>query len=129
MNWSLSDWLPQITPTVLKVALLVLFVAWWLWGVNWRKAWPVLAEGGWMPLVLVAIMAAFVWSRISPSNAILFGLIEIPNLLWQFGTVGVMIGLILLCGWLQTRNGWYPPEVRLVPPPTSHDPHASHDVH
>jgi hypothetical protein len=135
MNWSLPDWLPQATPTVLKAVLLVLFVAWWLWGVNWRKAWPVLAEGGWVPLVLAGIMAAFVWSRISPSTAILFNLVAIPNLLWQLGTVGLLIGLILFCGWLQTRYGWYPSEVSLEPPPprhghdAGHDHHASHDAH
>jgi hypothetical protein len=129
MNWSLPDWLPQATPSVLKVALLVLFVGWWLWGVNWRKAWPVLAEGGWMPLVLIGIMAAFVWSRIWPSTAILFGLFAVPNVLWQLGTVTLVIGLILFCGWLQTRYRTYPPEISLDPPPPSHDPHASHDAH
>jgi len=108
--------------------LVVLFVAWWLWGVNWRRAWPVLAEGGWLPLVLVGIMAAFAWSRISPSTAIVFGFLAVPNLLWQLGAVGLLIGLVLFCGWLQTRVGWYPPEVSLEPPP-SHDPHASHDAH
>ena len=129
MNWSLPEWLPQITPIVLKVGLLVLFVAWWLWGVDWRTGWPVLATGGWMPLVLVGIMAALVWSRISPSTAILFGFVAIPNLLWQLSTVGLLIGLILFCGWLQTRYGWYPPAISFEPPPPSHDPHASHDAH
>src|SRR5262245_21737756 len=111
MDWSFPTWLPQITPTVLKFLVLVLFAAWWLWGVDWRKAWPVLAAGGWMPLVLVGIMAAFVWSRLSPSTVILFNLMAIPNLLWQFGAVGLFIGLVLFCGWLQTRYGWYPQEV------------------
>ena len=25
-------------------ALLVVWVAWWLWGVNWQKTWPVLKQ-------------------------------------------------------------------------------------
>jgi hypothetical protein len=129
MHWSQPDWLPQATPTVLRVALLILFVAWWLWGVNWRNAWPALAEGGWMPLVLVGIMAAYVWSRVSPSTVIVLGFMTVPNLLWQFGAVGLLICLILFCGWVQTHYGWYPPEVPLEPPPPSQDPHASHDAH
>jgi hypothetical protein len=129
MNWSVPDWLPAMTPNVLRVALLVLFVAWWLWGVNWRRAWPVLAEGGWVPLVLVGIMAGFVWSRISPSDMIVLGLFVVPNVVWQFGAVALLIGMVLFCGWIQTRYGWYPPEIRLEPPPPSHDPHASHDAH
>ena len=129
MNWSLPDSLPAMTPTLLRIALLVLFVAWWLWGVNWRRAWPVLAEGGWMPLVLVGIMAAFVWSRVSPSDMIVLGLVLVPNVLWQFAAVGLLIGLILFCGWLQTRFGWYPQEIRVEPPPPVRDPHASHSAH
>jgi hypothetical protein len=97
--------------------------------VNWRRAWPVLAEGGWMPLVLIGIMAGFVWSRVSPSDMIVLGIFVVPNVLWQLGTVALLICLILICGWLQTRYGWYPPEVNLEPPPPSHDPHASHHAH
>src|SRR2546429_612275 len=32
--------------------LLILLIAWALLAVNWQKAWPVMASGGWAPLPL-----------------------------------------------------------------------------
>src|SRR5262245_36577162 len=45
-------------------AMLIAWVAWWLFAVNWKKAWPVLAEGAWAPLVLLILVGALVWSRL-----------------------------------------------------------------
>jgi hypothetical protein len=113
--------------TVVRFLPVLAFVAWCLWGIDWRKAWPVLAEGGWIPLVLIGAMAGFVWAFVFPTPAIVFGFIPMPNYLWQLEAVGLLICLALACGWLQTRLGWHPPEISFEPPPAAHDDH--HHAH
>ena len=44
-----------------------LWCAWWLWCVNWKHAWPVLARGGWIVVVLLTFVSALAWSGIFPS--------------------------------------------------------------
>jgi hypothetical protein len=108
----------------LHYALLIAWVAWWLWGVNWKKAWPILAGGGWVPLVLLMTVAALVWSRIAPASYNFLGLVTLPNMLWQFGAVCGLVALTLFCGWLQGYFGWGPPDLDPNPPEASHAAHA-----
>ena len=81
--------------SVLELVLLVAWVAWWLWGVNWQRAWPVLSVGGWVPLVLLVFAAALTWSQLSPSELHLFGFLRAPNFWWQFGGVSTLAALAL----------------------------------
>ena len=56
----------QLLALAMYWSLLIAWIAWWLWGVNWKRAWPVLTRGAWVPVVLLALVAALVWSRMSP---------------------------------------------------------------
>jgi len=103
-----------------------LWVVWWLWGVNWQKAWPVLAQGGWVPLALLLYMAALVWSFVAPLPAPVGGLI--PNFWWQLGCMAALAGVALLCGWLQGLLSWTPPEVA-VEPAVAHGHEHDHHGH
>src|SRR3954469_20997871 len=87
----------------LSWSLVIVWVAWWLWGVNWRRAWPVLAVGAWIPVALLAVVAALGWSRLEPR--------EVGNFWWHLGVVGLLVCLALFCGWLQGVFGWAPPEI------------------
>jgi hypothetical protein len=117
-------WLPGV---LFPLLLLVLWCAWWLGCVNWKNAWPVLAEGGWMPVVLLMLMVALGWSRISRSTCNCLGF-PIANFFWQLlGVTGITL-LALLCGWLQSRLGWTPAEVSFEPPPQEHG-HGHHGAH
>jgi hypothetical protein len=102
-----------------------LWCAWWLWGVNWKKAWPVLAGGAWAPVVLLMVMAALVWSRIAPASCDCLGF-PVANFWWQLGAVGALVTLALFCGWVQGRLDWTPQEINLEPPPASHSPLTTH---
>ena len=104
--------------------LLLFWIAWWLCAVNWTKAWRVLADGAWAPLVLVWLMIAAVWSQIYPSILPVFPGAAIANFWWQLGTVGLAIGSALFCGWLQGYFGWTPEDLNLEPP--AHAAHAAH---
>ena len=49
-------------------ALLILWIVIWTAAVNWNKLWPVLGKGAWVPLLLLCILSALVWSRLSPTD-------------------------------------------------------------
>ena len=101
---------------------LIAWCAWWLWGADWRKIWPVLAEGAWVALLLLAFVSALVWSRMDPRSSA-----GLPNFWWQFLAVTSLVLLAMFCGWLQHLWNWQPAEVDLDPPEAAHDAaHASH---
>jgi hypothetical protein len=106
----------------LLVALLPggLWVAWWLGAVNWTKMWPVLARGAWAPVLLLMAMATAVWSRLAPGDCTCLGFVRVPNFWWQLGGVSTLASTALLCGWIQGRLGWAPPEMSVEPPPEAH---------
>jgi hypothetical protein len=124
------EWLDTLTrPLEFLTALApwLVWCVWWLWGVNWRKAWPMLAEGGWAPVVLLMIIASLAWAMIDARPGHIVGLVYLANGWWQLGNVLALATLALLCGWLQGYFAWTPPEISVEPPPPEHDVlHAHH---
>ena len=59
---TLATLIVEIGSLALRHALVITWVAWWLWGVNWSKAWGALARGGWVGVVLLTLIAAATWS-------------------------------------------------------------------
>jgi magnesium-transporting ATPase (P-type) len=112
---------------ILNSALLIAWVAWWLWAVNWKNTWPVLRQGAWVPLVLLVVAGALAWSQISPSDLGLPGALIVPNFWWQLGAVSLLTLLTLFCGWLQGVFGWTPPEINLEPAAPAGD--HGHNAH
>lgn len=108
---------------LLSWSLAIAWFAWWLWGVNWSKTWPVLRRGAWAGVVLFMLTSALVWSRIAPSECDCLGFMTVPNFWWQLGYVSLLTFLTFSCGWLQTALGWTPPEIDFDPP----QPAVSHD--
>ena len=99
--------------------LIIVWTVWWLFGVNWSKVWPVLARGAWMPVVLLMLVIALVWSKLAPS--------EVANFWYQLGELSVLVAIALFCGWLQGVLGWTPAEITFEPPATS--AHGQAPVH
>lgn len=120
----LGGLLVQILLLAMHWSLLIAWVAWWLCGVNWSKVWPTLAKGAWAPLLLLMIVSALVWSRISPSDCNCLGFVTVHNFWWQLGAMGLLAAVTLFLGWLQGLLGWQPPEIDLDPP--AHSEHAAH---
>jgi hypothetical protein len=103
--------------------LILLWIAWWLWGVNWQKAWPILRLGAGVPLVLLVVFAALAWSQIAPgSNPVL----PLPNFWWQLVAVAALALTALFCGWLQGVMRWSPADVAVDPPAHAENGHAHH---
>ena len=101
-----------------SVALWLIWVAVWLFAVNWKHLWPVLGRGGWAVVVLLGVMAAFVWSQIDPTGCDYCGL---PTFWRQLGEVGMLVAIAFVCGHLQGVLRCGPPEMSFDPP---HDDHA-----
>lgn len=109
--------------------LILAWVAWWLWAVNWKRAWPVLARGAWAPLVLLIVITALSWSMIAPRNCSCLGFVTIANFWWQLGYVVLIAGLAFFCGWLQEVFGIHPIEVNLEPVEHHHGHDHGHGGH
>jgi hypothetical protein len=104
-----------LTLVAAKWALLLVLIAWCLWGVNWGKIWPVLAAGAWLPLALLAIIGALAWSQIAPGEGNFLGLTNVPNFWWQLGDVALILLVALLCGYVQQAYDLTPAEIDLEP--------------
>jgi hypothetical protein len=104
----------EIGALALRHALLIAWVAWWLCGVNWSKAWGVLAKGGWVVVALLGVIAALAWSALAPSTYVVLD-VPVGNFWWQLGVVTMVELLALLCGWVQGVFGWAPAEINLQP--------------
>jgi hypothetical protein len=122
----MSDTLAWVLGVMLQLLPGGLWCAWWLWCVNWRKAWPVLAHGGWVPVVLLMYTSALAWSQVSPGPCNCLPFLTIPNFWWQLGSVTTLTLIALLCGWLQGKLGWTPAEVHFEPPAHGHGHGAHH---
>lgn len=122
--WVLLVTLGQILLPLLPGGL---WCAWWLWGVNWKKAWPVLAQGAWVPVVLLMFVVTLAWAHVSPGPCNCLGFVTIPTFWWHLGAVCTLTICALFCGWLQGVLGWAPAEVSFDPPVgTAHGSHGHH---
>jgi hypothetical protein len=115
----------ELLALALQWGVVIAWVAWWLWGVNWKKLWPVLALGAWVPVVLLMVLVALAWSRLEPVGCTFLGL-DIGNFWWQLGAVGLLACSALLCGWIQGHLGWEPAEINLEPPVATAHGHDHH---
>ena len=120
----LGDLLRLLWSVVLPILPVGLWMAYWLWAVNWKKTWPILRVGAWAPVVLLILVSAGVWSRIAPSPCTCLKVVTIPNFWWQLGSVSTLAALALFCGWLQGTLHWTPAEHPIDPPETEGHGHA-----
>jgi hypothetical protein len=110
-----TQWLQRNSDTLQWLLALMAWVIWWLWAVNWTKAWAALAQGAWVGLVLLVLLASMVWSHIDPSPWIVSGIGSVSSSWACLSIVCGMTALALFCGWLQGVMGWTPAEVELEP--------------
>ncbi len=130
--WQLWEALAAVLRPLLALLLrllpLLLWFGFWLLAVNWRKAWPVLAAGAWIPVVLLAVTAGFVWAHVQPGAGRYLGVLPLPTYYWHLANVSTLVGVALFAGWLQGVLGWAPPEINVDPVvhATHHEPNGRH---
>lgn len=130
METALAEMTPGFHRVLLNLLPAGILAIWCLFAVNWRKAWPVLAAGGWAPLVLIGIMGAAVWSVVVPQSLHIPQIGVVPSGIWHFLAAGMLVGLVLFCGWVQSRWGYSPEEFNLDEPAHHHHhDHGHHDAH
>lgn len=117
--------LQNVLYLALDHVLLIAWIAWWLFAVNWDQAWRYLAKGAWAPIALIMLITALVWSRMEPRTYDIFG-VSIANFWWQLGVVAFIAALTLICGWLQGLLRWAPAEIDLNPPAPAAHHHGHH---
>jgi hypothetical protein len=117
----------SIASVVAVVLPFVLWIAWWLWCVDWRKLWPTLGSGAWAPAVLLVAMGGVVWGRLDPRDLTWPGF-YVPSMAWHVLAAICLGCLAMICGWLQGVFGWVPPEFPVHPPALAHG-HGHSDGH
>ncbi len=121
--------LVQNLGSLFMVCSLFLFLAAFsLWAIDWRRLGPVLREGAALPFALLVIAIGGVWGALSQSDLLVLG-ISIPNYTWQTMAAVIGAGLVLLCGWLQQRYGWFPQTIEIAPPASHHHDHHGQEHH
>jgi hypothetical protein len=115
----LSRILEKLIQDALGWSLVIAWLAWCLFGINWKKAWGVLAQGAWAPLVLAMVLIALAWCQMTPAA---------PQFGWKLLQVSVVVAASLFCGWVQGYFGWQPAEISLEPPAQAANAHGhGHD--
>ncbi|HID22729.1 MAG TPA: hypothetical protein EYP14_10060 [Planctomycetaceae bacterium] len=110
------------TPPVLPM---LLWVAFWLFAVDWVRLRTILLKGGWVAVLLIGLMTILIWGAVAPpatgSHSVL-GL-QVSNFVGKTVYVTCLFFITALCGVLQLTGCCEPvrrgPE-RAGQPPQEH---------
>jgi hypothetical protein len=111
----LPEWAARVVNVAPILLAIVLWITWWLWAVNWKRTWPVLAQGAWVGVVLLVLLVSMAWSHIDPSPWTVPGVGLVDSGWATLGCVCAWAALALFCGWLQGVLNYTPPEIELEP--------------
>jgi hypothetical protein len=82
---------------------LIAWIAFWTLAVNWVRLRSFLLQGGWIGVLLIAVMAVLVWGVIAPPDGgthSLLGL-QVSNFVGKMVYVTALAVIMLLCGSMQ----------------------------
>jgi hypothetical protein len=116
----MPHWLDNVLSVLIVVVPYALWTLYCLFAVNWKKMWPTLAEGAWVPALLLIVLVALVWSQVHESDSVVFGIVRISNFWWQLLAVSLLAALGLFAGWVQDRYGLAPFEYAVAPAAHGH---------
>jgi hypothetical protein len=82
---------------------LIAWLAFWLYAVNWVKLRQVMAQGGWIAVLLFGFVMILIWGVIAPppsGHHYLFGL-TLSNFVGKTVYVTALLSIMFLCGSVQ----------------------------
>ncbi|WP_437225776.1 hypothetical protein SH661x_004231 [Planctomicrobium sp. SH661] len=100
---ALGGLIVALVQAILPWTPLLLWIAFWLLAVNWRKLYPVLWQGGIFGVILIALMAVMVWAAVAEPEGgshHLAGLV-VDNFAGKFVYVSGLTVIAFLCGTVQ----------------------------
>jgi hypothetical protein len=119
---------------------LIAWIAFWTFAVNWVRLREFLLAGGWIGVLLIAVLMVLVWGIVSPPAEgahHLLGL-NVTNFVGKFMYVTALLVIMLLCGSVQL-SGSVDRYLHFVEPEEDshnhghdahgHDDHAGHAAH
>lgn len=104
---------------------LIAWVAFWLLAVNWVKLRGTLLDGGWIGVILIALMMVLVWGVVAPPAEgahHLLGL-SVSNFVGKTMYVTGLLVIMLLCGSVQL-SGAVDRYLQFSEPEPEHDGHG-----
>ena len=104
---------------------LALWILFWTMAVNWVRLRRILLSGGWIGLLLVALMTVLVWGSVAPPEGgthYLLGL-RVSNFIGKMVYVTGFVCIMLICGSVQLAVN---PHQEEEPPAEEHAHAHSH---
>ena len=100
---SLGDLVIALAAILVPLIPLAVWIAFWMFGVNWVKLRSVLLQGGWIGLVLLGFLAVLIWGTVAPppSGAHHFLGLTLGNFVGKTVLVTTLICVMFLCGSVQ----------------------------
>jgi len=110
-------------------APLYAWIAFWALAVDWVKLRLVLVRGGWIGLVLIAVVATLVWGMVDPPTEGSHFLVgkTVGNFVGKFMYVTGLLVIMLVCGSVQLAGGCG--KLASFPEDAAEDEHAHGDSH
>src|SRR5579871_5615251 len=102
LGYSLWELLAAILTILIPWTPLAAWIVFWMFAVNWVKLREILANGGWVGLVLIGAVMVLVWGSIAPGSGPydFFGL-RVSNFVEKTVYVSGLFVLMFLAGSLQ----------------------------
>lgn len=106
---------------------LIAWIAFWLCAVDWTRLRVQLLKGGWIGLLLIAVVSIVCWWAIAPpvdGSHYILGL-KLSNIVGKTVYVTFLVSIMFICGSLQL-SGALPQCCRYAQQPEAEAEHAHH---
>lgn len=128
--WAVFGVFASVGQVIVPLTPLLLWVAFWTFAVDWVKLRSFFLKGGIVGVVLIALMAIFVWGSISPppdGQHYILGR-SLDNFVGKTVYVTGLVCIMFLSGAVQLAGvfGQYTPP---QPEEAADDHHGGHDAH
>ncbi len=107
---------------------LALWVAFWLFAVDWTRVRELLLRGAWVAVLLILLVTILVWGVVAPPAAGYHSVlgVHVSNFVGKTVFVTCLVCIAALCGFLQLTGWCEPPSQRRTDASTANDRAGAH---